>query len=195
MALTNPPSNLNTKSLPLATVTGVLIRISRRTHTNPIYWSRKGQYRFDFPTATHGVLYTGRTFETSLLEVFGDQWMTSPLVTLDLLEAFDVCELTLSHRLAVVDLSGKHLNRLGTDSNIFASTDYNLTQLWAKAFMEHPQAPHGIRYPSRKNQKLHNFALFQTSAATKSLSLTKRYPLSKHPNLYKILEAYNVEIL
>jgi hypothetical protein len=195
MALTDPPSDLHTQTLPLAAVTGTLFRISRRKYSSPIYWSRKSLFRFDSPAALHGVFYTGRTFETSLLEVFGDQWKTSHLVTTDLLREFDVCEISLAHRLKVVDLDGKNLNRLGTDSNIFASTDYDRTRLWANAFMAHPDAPHGIRYPSRKNQKLHNFALFETTAATSCLTVTSRYPLLNHPHLYKLLNAYSVELI
>lgn len=195
MALTSPPGDLNSRDLPLVRVMGTLFRISHKKYPNPIFWSQKGVYRFDSPTALYGVLYTGRTFETSLLEVFGDQWAASRTISHDYLADFTVCEIKLAQQVQVANLSGEHLNPLGTDSNIFASTDYALTQQWAAAFMTHPTTNHGIRYPSRKNQKLHNFALFRTDSVTKALSITKRYPLLKHTDLFGLLDTYKVDVI
>jgi hypothetical protein len=195
MALTDPPGTLKSRDLPLTSVEGTLYRISHQKFTDPIYWSRRGLYRFDSPTANYGVLYTGRTFETALLEVFGDQWLASRAAALDFLKEFDLCEIRLERRLEVVNLSGKRLNRLGTDANIFASLAYEVTQEWARLFMEHPDKPHGIRYPSRKNERLHNFALFSTPAATAAVAVTRRYPLLEHPNLYRLLQSYRVALI
>jgi hypothetical protein len=72
-----------------------------------IYWSRKGLYRFVSPTAKYEVLYTGHTFETALLEVFGDQWQASCTSAFYFLKEFDVCEIGLERRLKVVNLGGK----------------------------------------------------------------------------------------
>lgn len=132
MALTSPPGILKGRRLPLTSIEGTLYRISHQKFTDPIYWSRRGLYRFDSPSANYGVLYTGRTFETALLEVFGDQWRDSRVAARDFLKEFDVCELGLERRLKVVNLSGKQLNRLGTDANIFASLAYDITQKWAR---------------------------------------------------------------
>jgi hypothetical protein len=86
MALTDPPAALKSQRLPLASVEGKLFRISHQKFSDPIYWSRRGVYRFDSPVAKYGVLYTGRTFETALLEVFGDQWMKSRMSALTFLK-------------------------------------------------------------------------------------------------------------
>ncbi len=182
MALTDPPAALNSQRLPLASVEGTLFRISHRKFSDPIYWSRRGLYRFDSATAKYGVLYTGRTFETALLEV-------------TFLKEFDVCEIALGHRLKVVNLSGKRLNPLGIDANIFASPAYDITQRCAAAFMEHPDAPDGIRYPSRKNERLHNFALFSTPAAVAAVTISHRYPLLNHPHLFRLLQSYRVALI
>ena len=77
------------------------------------------------------MLYTGRTVETALLEVFGDSWMKSRMAALTFLKEFEVCEIALGHRLKVVDFSGKRLNPLGIDANIFASLAYDRIQRWA----------------------------------------------------------------
>jgi hypothetical protein len=195
MALTDPPDFLKSRHLPLTSVEGTLYRISKQKFTDPIYWSRRGLYRFDTPTAKYGVLYTGRTFETALLEVFGDQWLDRRITARDFLKEFDVCELGLERRLKVVNLSGKELDRLGTDANIFASLAYDVTQEWARLFMEHPDKPHGIRYPSRKNERLHNFALFSTAAATAAATVARRYPLLDHPHLFRLLQSYRVALI
>ena len=195
MALTDPPDILKSQHLPVTSIEGTLFRISHQKFANPIYWSKRGLYRFDSPTANYGVLYTGRTFETALLEVFGDQWIDSRIVARDFLKEFGFCEISLERRLKVVNLSGKELNRLGTDANIFASLAYGVTQRWACAFMEHPDKPHGIRYPSRKNQRLHNFALFSTPAASAVLAIRRRYQLLDHPHLYRLLQSYKVALI
>jgi hypothetical protein len=195
MALTDPPDVLKSQDLPLTSVEGTLYRISHQKFAEPIYWSRRGLYRFDSPVATYGVLYTGRTFETALLEVFGDQWLDSRMAAQDFLKEFDVCELGLARRLKVVNLSGKQLNPLGADANIFASLSYEVTQRWACVFMEHPDRPQGIRYPSRKNERLHNFALFSTPVATAAVTVTRRYPLLDHPHLYRLLQSYKVALI
>jgi hypothetical protein len=79
---------------------------------------------------------------------------------LTFLKEFEVCEIALGHQLKVVNLSGKRLNPLGIDANIFASLAYDSTQRWAAAFMEHPDAPNGIRYPSSKKRALTQFRSF-----------------------------------
>ena len=195
MALTDPPNFIKSQRLPLTAVDGTLYRISHQRFADPIYWSRRGLYRFDSPTAKYGVLYTGRTFETALLEVFGDQWFTSRIVARDYLKEFDVCEIALRRRLKVVNLSGKQLNPLGADANVFASLAYDVTQSWACVFMDHRDEPHGIRYPSRKNQRLHNFALFSTPAATTALTVSGRYPLLNHSALFRLLHSYKVALI
>jgi hypothetical protein len=195
MALTDPSAVLKSQHLPITSLEGTLHRISHQKFADPIYWSRRGRYRFDSPTAKYGVLYTGRTFETALLEVFGDQWVTLRITARDFLKEFDICEIRLERRLKVVNLSGKELNRLGTDANIFASFAYDVTQKWASFFMDHPDAPHGIRYPSRKNQRLHNFALFSTAEAIAAVTIAQRCPLLDHPHLFRLLQSYKVALV
>ena len=195
MALTDPSAVLKSQHLPITPLEGTLHRISHQKFADPIYWSRRGRYRFDSPTAKYGVLYTGRTFETALLEVFGDQWVTLRITAREFLKEFDVCEIRLERRLKVVNLSGKQLNRLGTDANIFAAFAYDVTREWASFFMDHPDAPHGIRYPSRKNQRLHNFALFSAPEAIAAVTITRRYPLLDYPHLFRLLQSYKVALV
>lgn len=69
------------------------------------------------------------------------------------LRLYEVLAFEANAELRVADLTGKNLNRLGTDTSLFASNDYLLTQEWSRQLMIHPQARDGIRYHSRKNPK------------------------------------------
>ena len=154
-----------------------------------------GVHRFDSPVAVYGVLYTSNTVETAILEVFGDQWAEFHEIDSADLAIFDVCELLVTSPLKVVNATGRHLNRLGTDSGFFASTEYSKTQAWARSFMMHHQTPQGIRYNSRKNPARINYAVFGTPEAQAAIQVRRRYPLPDHPDLYRLLLSYDVALL
>ncbi|HEX4200755.1 MAG TPA: RES family NAD+ phosphorylase [Chthoniobacterales bacterium] len=183
------------KTLPLIQLPDRLIRISKKSYDDPIHWSKLGVHRFDSPVAVYGVLYTSNTVETAILEVFGDQWAEFHEIDSVDLALFDVCELLVTSPLEVVNATGRHLNRLGTDSGLFASTDYSKTQAWARSFMTHHQTPQGIRYNSRKNPTRINYAVFGTPEAQAAIQVERRYPLPNHPDLYRLLLSYNVALL
>jgi RES domain len=193
---TDPSAGLHRRRLPLVALPRKLIRLSLRKYPDPHHWSKLGVHRFDSPAATYGVLYTSNSVETAILEVFGDQWRSIRQVRFNDLEEYDVCELgNTSRSLMVVNATGKHLNRLGTDSNFFAATDYATTQSWARSFMTHPQEPAGIRYNSRKNPRRINYALFGTPETKTAIELVRRYPLIQYASLYPFLLSYDVAIL
>jgi hypothetical protein len=183
------------KTLPLIQLPERLIRISKKSYADPIHWSKLGVHRFDSPVAIYGVLYASNTVETAILEVFGDQWAEFHEIDSADLELFDICELLITSPLKVVNATGRHLNRLGTDSGFFASTDYPKTQAWVRSFMTHHQAPQGIRYNSRKNPARINYAVFGTREAQAAMRVRRRYPLVDHPNLYQFLLSYDVTLL
>ena len=128
MALKPPPADLGQRELRLVEVPDTLFRISRVGYQNPFFWSRLGRNRFDLPESRFGVLYTAEDLETCLLEVFGDRWLKSRLVSATELAKFEILMFSVSPELRVVDLTGRWLNRLGTDASLFASADYSLTQ-------------------------------------------------------------------
>jgi RES domain len=183
------------KTLPLIPLPERLIRISKKSYADPIHWSKLGVHRFDSPVAIYGVLYASNTIETAILEVFGDQWAQFHEIDSADLELFDICELLITSPLKVVNATGRHLNRLGTNSGFFASTDYPKTQAWARSFMTHHQAPQGIRYNSQKNPARINYAVFGTLEAQAVVQVERRYPLLDHPSLYQFLLSYDVTLL
>jgi hypothetical protein len=183
------------KTLPLIQLPERLIRISKKSYGDPIHWSKLGVHRFDSPAAIYGVLYASNNVETAILEVFGDQWAEFHEIDSADLELFDICELLITSSLKVVNATGRHLNRLGTDSVFFSSIDYPTTQSWARSFMTHHQAPQGIRYNSRKNPARINYAVFGTSQAQAAIEVERRYPLVDHSKLYQFLLSYDVTLL
>jgi hypothetical protein len=195
MAPTDLVGRIHGIRLPLTRLPEKLIRLNERKYADPIHWSRLGIHRFDSPGVRYGVLYTSNWIETAVLEVFGDQWIKDRQVSLNDLQRFDVCELEIRRSLKVLDATGKHLSRLGTDANFFATTDYAVTQAWANALMTHPQAPAGIRYNSRKNPRRINYAVFGSPAAKSAIRVIKRYPLMEYEKLFRFLFQYDVEVL
>jgi hypothetical protein len=190
-----PVGRIHGIRLPLIGLPEKLIRLSQRKFTDPIHWSRLGIHRFDSSGAKYGVLYTSNRVETAVLEVFGDQWIDDRQVSLKDLESYDVCELEVRGSLKLLNATGKHLNRLGTDANFFASTDYAVTQAWASALMTHPRGPAGIRYNSRKSPGRINYAIFGAPAAKSAVRLVRRYPLIDYGRLFRFLFQYDVELL
>ena len=95
----------------------------------------------------------------------------------------------------MADLTGPALNRLGTDANLFASSDYAVTQEWSRQLMVHAQARDGIRYHSRKNPRKYNYAIYDTTLAKASLRVLERHRLGALPELYTILDKYEVALI
>jgi hypothetical protein len=195
MGLEKPPSDLGQRRLRLVRVPEILLRISRAGHRDPFFWSRLGRNRFDLPDGRYGVLYTAQDLETCVLEVFGDRWLKERVLTVTSLPKFEVLTFAVRRELRVADLTGPALNRLGTDANLFASNDYALTQAWLRQLMIHAQARDGIRDHSRKNPRKHNYAIYDTTLAKASLRLLERRPLSALPELYTILDKYEVALI
>jgi hypothetical protein len=195
MAPTELAERLHGIRLPLVRLPQKLIRLTQRKYADPIHWSQLGIHRFDSPGARCGVLYTSNRIETAILEVFGDQWMTDRQVSLSDLESFDVCEIQVRRSLRVLNTTGKHLNRLGLETNFFATMDYSVRQSWASALMTHPQVPAGIRYNSRKNPRRINYAVFGSPIAKSAVRVERRYSLVNYARLFRFLFRYDVEVL
>jgi hypothetical protein len=195
MGLEKPPSDLGQRRLRLVRVPEILLRISRAGYRDPIFWSRLGRNRFDLPDGRYGLLYTAQDLETCMLEVFGDRWVKERVLAVTALPKFEVLNFAVRWELRVADMTGHALNRLGPDANLFASNDYALTQEWSRQLMIHAQARDGIRYHSRKNPRKHNYAIYDTTVAKASLRVLERRPLGALPELYTILDKYEVALI
>jgi hypothetical protein len=195
MQLGDPPDSLYQWRLPIKKTPIELIRIAETKHPNPIYWSKLGLNRFDSPSAPLGVYYTGQDFETALIEVFGDRWVTTKTLNQADLQPYSVHTIQLESVWQVVNLTGKGLSKSGTDANLCTSYNYAVTQKWAIAIMNHPQKPQGIVYHSRHNPKKLNYALFGDKTHDIQLKVIYKIPLLKHPELFRTLYAYRVSMI
>jgi hypothetical protein len=190
-----PSPELLKRTLARRRVPKTLVRLSRREFRDPIFWSTKGKYRFDSPTARYGVLYTAASLEGAILEVFGDRWLEHRAMSEQLLRSYNLVKLTIAPELWLVNTLGSKLLFAGIDARLFASTDYEKTQAWGRAFMEHPQNFDGILYHSRKNPRQLNCAFFETELAQKAITIGDSIPLIDTNDLYPILERYEIKLL
>jgi RES domain len=190
-----PSPELFKRTLPRRRVPKTLVRLSCQEFRDPIFWSTKGKYRFDSPTARYGVLYSAASLEGAILEVFADRWIEHRAVSEELLRSYNLVKLTIAPGLWLVNTLGSNLLFAGIDARLFASTDYEKTQAWGRAFMEHPQNFDGILYHSRKNPRQLNCAFFETESAEKAIKVAASVPLIDTNELYAVLERYEINLL
>jgi hypothetical protein len=191
-----PPSpELSKRTIPRKKTPKTLVRLSRQEFRDPIFWSTKGKYRFDSPTARYGVLYTAASLEGAVLEVFGDRWLEHRAVSEQLLRSYNLVTVNITPGLWLLNTLGSNLLFAGIDARLFASTDYDKTQAWGRAFMDHPQNFDGILYHSRKNPRQLNCAFFETESAQKAIRVGDTVPLIDSDDLYPILERYEIKLL
>ena len=76
-----------------------------------------------------------------------------------------------------------------------AALAYALTQQWSRQLMIHAQARDGIRYHSRKNPRKVNYAIYDTTLAKETLRVLERRRLGDLPELYTILDNYEVALI
>jgi hypothetical protein len=191
-----PPSpGLSKRTLPRRRSPKTLVRLSRQEFRDPIFWSTKGKYRFDSPPARYGVLYTANSLEGAILEVFGDRWLEHRALSEQLLRSYNLVKLNITSGLWLANTLGSNLMFAGIDARLFASTDYDKTQAWGRAFMEHPQNFDGILYHSRKNPRKLNCAFFETESAQKAITVADTVSLIDTNELYPILERYEIMLL
>jgi hypothetical protein len=195
MALNRPPLDFNTRKVRLVGTPPKVVRLSKRKHLDPLFWSKEGIYRFDSKSAPYGVLYTAKVLKAAILEVWGDRWFEQRYLDRIELEEYNCYTISIRPRARVADCTGDHLSLLGTDSNFFATTDYGVTQEWGRALMNHPAKAEGLEYHSRKNPELRNFALFDKPATAAKLNVVETVPLILHPGLFDILGELQVDLI
>jgi hypothetical protein len=195
MALLSPPSDFQARKLRLTSCPKVVIRLSKKKHPDPVFWSKQGRFRLDSPTADFGVLYTAQDLKTAILEVWGDAWSVNRFLSISEIEAYRACTLAINPRAKLADCTGAQLNLLGTDSGFFASLEYPITQEWARAIMAHPQKPEGIYYHSRKNPQLFNYAFFGRPDTIPKVTVKNEVDLVNYPDLFDLLDELKVDLI
>ena len=152
-----------------------IIRLTRRPAAEPD-WSR-GIHRFDDPGTSRahafGVCYAGSSvdvaFAESVVHEAGSFVGGTYQVPVAKLTERSVVRFRCETRktLMLADLTGAALKSLGLNNDISASSDYTVTQAWARAIHDASPRWDGIRFVSRQMNKSFAYALFERSGLVK----------------------------
>src|SRR5262249_5032875 len=99
---------------------------------------------------------------------------------------------TANRTLTLADLTGSGLVRLHCDGSISTTPRYAVPRQSALAAWRHPKQVDGIRYVSRCMNSQYAVALFDRVA--ERLNVAATLPLIEHPDLPRVLDAFNVGI-
>jgi hypothetical protein len=163
----------------------------------PVFFGKQKKYRFDDPKAEYGVLYAGLDAHCAFLETHGRVPDSQEIVLRSQLKNGSISTLRTTRPLKLVDLTGHHLAQLRIDSKIFSHTDYSTTQLWSRAFFEHPSRFDGLLFHSRHDPTRRAAALFDR-VGSRSLKTQRTQGLldpSFAAELGAILELYDFALV
>lgn len=191
----DPPADLATRALPIATLEDGWYRLHAREHV-ALFFGRTGRNRFDAPAGEFGVLYLADTPHSAFVETYGRTERPSRrIVTVQELAGRNLALIRASRPLHVVDLTGSGLVRLGADNRL-ATGNYRVAQHWSLALWRHPDTPDGLRYRSRHDPSGCCLALFDRAAEV--LEVTPMGSLVDPANaalLAEILDRYAIGLV
>ena len=185
-----PPPGANFSRLPLDVQVlspSVLCRISTHDTGEP-YFGRSRGNRFDDPQAKRanrfGTCYLGLNLTVAIAESLlhnaepENGRFVVPVSEIDACYAFRFS----GPGLRLANLTGTPLLLLNGNAEISGTTDYKLTQKWARAVYEHPEQVDGFLYMSRRVNDSMAVVLFERDPK-KPLALTPSSPirLCAHP--------------
>jgi hypothetical protein len=144
-----PPTRLSSIHLPVCDIETTWFRICRRRHTSPLFWSRRGIYRFDSENVRWGVCYAASSITAAFQEVFGNKvrWST-PLDWSELLDS-RVWRISIPPTFQGLNLFGETLTVIDATLQCFVS-NYPKSQRWGAALMNHPANLDGVVYLGRR---------------------------------------------
>jgi len=130
---------------------------------DPIYFNPRNTARFNAPNGEYGTMYMGDSLACCFVETFGrlDTLAATTARSVSEAQLRDLCIARIAsvRPLALVDLTGPGLRRIGADARLIAG-DYGESQRWGLAIWAHPTQPDGLLYPARHDPSLQSVALF-----------------------------------
>jgi hypothetical protein len=199
------PPPLDFASLMLATIEVRPVQLTRLVPTKHLTadpFRHTSLYRFDAPDGSFGVLYAAFDLETAFVESIvrdhphrlpADELLLIDYATLESRQVVTFKEGIAARSLCVAKLYEEGLSAVRTDNQISTVDDYATTQLWGKAFHEHPQKIDGIAYMSRFMGSRRSVVLFDR--ARDVIAIDHPIPLLHHPDLAPILDAYRIGLV
>lgn len=169
----------------------MLYRVSRHASGEP-YFGRSRGNRFDDPTWKRanrfGTCYLGLDLTVAMAESLlhdvepTDGRFQVPIAEIESRYVFRFH----GPALRIANLTGTSLFVLGGNGELSGTTDYKLTQKWARAVCAHPDAVDGFLYMSRRVNDSLAVVLFERDKAA-PLDLTARpaVELDAHPDFLK----------
>ena len=176
----------------------ILYRHHRKT-LSPLYYGKKGDYRFDDPncpdSGAFGVLYVGEDPECCLVESIPPH-SGVPAVSGAFLDDRAIAKMELLQTLRFVDLvSPGGLASIGADNRL-ADGNYRVAQQWSAALKRHPCKPDGIRYRSRHAPERVAFAIYERTDPVFSISTMGSFNDPRNGALLaSAIKTYNIALL
>lgn len=183
-----PPPDLAGRPLPLRDGSGPWYRCRGAGH-GPLHFGRTATTRFAAPAGQFGVLYAATDPYGAFIETFG-QSTGRNLVSTSALAARLLTRIESARTLALVDLTGPGLARIGADGRL-GDGDHAVARRWALACWSHPSRPDGLYYRARHDPSRFSVGLFDRVGP--SLRTVSQGGFLDHRNaelLADILDAY-----
>jgi hypothetical protein len=139
-----PPTDLPARSLPwfdLATKLLPWYRPHSATRA-PLFFGRAPDNRFNAPGGEFGVLCLAADPFGAFIETYGQTTGHNQITTTEL-TGRSLCRVSTSRPLALVDLTGAGLARIGADARL-CTGDHALARRWSLAIWRHPASPDGL---------------------------------------------------
>lgn len=194
--LPQSPSDFDGQALPLVR----LDRSWERMHAcayGAIYFNRKNTGRFNAPDEEYGVMYMGGDMACCFVETFGrlDTPAGTTVRSVSEMQLINMCISTIRslRPLALVDLTGPGLRRIGADARLIAG-DYRESQRWGLALWAHPNQPDGILYPARHDPSLQSVALFDRARDAVEAGASHALSTLNDADLAALLDRYNFSL-
>lgn len=160
-----------------------------------VYFSKRSGQRFTPATSPFGVLYAATDITTALFEVFGDEmfendrrirafrWMSYSVSKIDI------------PRVRICNLGNPRVRAsLKVDLGTLMGPEFDATQSWALAIMEHPAEIHGIVYRSRFTDK-NCLALFDRGRTASQVKAALVNQVHLLPEANRFLDRYQCSIV
>lgn len=124
----------------------------------PLYFGRTPGGRFNAPNGRFGVLYLATDPFGAFIETYG-QATGIDEITFTELAGRHLCRILVTRPLALVDLTGAGLARIGADARL-STGEHALARRWATTLWGHPSTPDGLIYRARHDPERFSIALF-----------------------------------
>ena len=141
-------------------------RIQDTGHPSALHFAKGSDARWNDPRGAYGVLYVADRPETAFAETFGHGLMggyppaEDKFVGIEELSERHIHRIRTTRALTLGLLHGPGLPALNLDARLLSTLDYGHPRAWSRWIFEAPDAPDGIRYPSRTLPGQDNTALF-----------------------------------